>query len=86
MCKIFMQKLWMSKVSWDERVKGELFDDWLTILSHLPNINCINIPRLIKPVGIPEVVYLHVFADSVRLLMVQLHIWSLSLSLIQLLI
>ena len=54
----------MSKVSWNERVKGELLDDWLTIWSHLPNITQISIPRLIKPVGIPEIAYLHVFADA----------------------
>ena len=42
-CKIFMQKLWMSKVSWDEAVKGELLEYWLTIWPHLQNIINIDI-------------------------------------------
>ena len=54
----------MAEIRWDERVKGELLDDWLIIWSHLPDITRISIPRLIKPVGIPDIVYLHVFADA----------------------
>ena len=59
-----MQKVWMSKVSWDELVKGGLLEYWLTIWPHLPNIANINIPRLIKPIGTTEIVHHDVFADA----------------------
>ena len=30
-CTVFIQKLWMSKVDWDEPIKGALVEYWLDI-------------------------------------------------------
>mgnify|MGYP002224297134 CR=1 FL=1 len=54
----------MSKVSWDEPIKDELLEYWLAVWPHLPDITNIVIPRLIKPIGLPEIIHLHVFADA----------------------
>ena len=64
LCKLFMQKLWLSKTSWDEPIVGELLINWLTIWSHLPNIALIMVPRLVKPIGAPILTCLHIFADA----------------------
>ena len=64
LCKIFVQRLWLSKLSWDEPICGELSQVWSSICSKLPDIIHVAIPRLSKPLGLPLQVYLHVFADA----------------------
>lgn len=43
--KLFMQKLWISKVKWDERVTKELEIEWLNFISNLSILKSVKIPR-----------------------------------------
>lgn len=61
--KIIIQKLWQAKISWDEALPQNLYNEWLQFQKDLPLINNI---KLTRQVVIPNYCYieLYVFADA----------------------
>ncbi|GFY09383.1 retrovirus-related Pol polyprotein from transposon opus [Trichonephila clavipes] len=60
--KIFLQRLWRSKLEWNDLLPAEEYREWQQFLVSLENINNIEIPRRIF-VAFPEVIEIHGFAD-----------------------
>ncbi|GFX36241.1 uncharacterized protein TNCV_2065791 [Trichonephila clavipes] len=63
--KIFLQRLWRSKLEWNDLLPAEEYREWQQFLVSLENINNIEIPRRIL-VAFPEVIEIHGFADAFR--------------------
>ncbi|GFT85062.1 uncharacterized protein TNCV_790981 [Trichonephila clavipes] len=61
--KIFLQRLWRSKLEWNDLLPAEEYREWQQFLVSLENINDIEIPRRIL-VAFPEVIEIHGFADA----------------------
>ncbi|GFW22530.1 integrase catalytic domain-containing protein [Trichonephila clavipes] len=61
--KIFLQRLWRSKLEWNDLLPAEEYREWQQFLVSLENINNIEIPRRIL-VSFPEVIEIHGFADA----------------------
>ncbi|GFX67247.1 integrase catalytic domain-containing protein [Trichonephila clavipes] len=61
--KIFLQRLWRSKLKWNDLLPAEEYREWQQFLVSLENINNIEIPRHIL-VAFPEVIEIHGFADA----------------------
>ncbi|GFX62492.1 uncharacterized protein TNCV_413341 [Trichonephila clavipes] len=61
--KIFLQRLWRSKLEWNDLLPAEEYREWQQFLVFLENINNIEIPRRIL-VAFPEVIEIHGFADA----------------------
>ncbi|GFW39987.1 uncharacterized protein TNCV_5116701 [Trichonephila clavipes] len=61
--KIFLQRLWRSKLEWNDLLPAEEYREWQQFLVSLENINNIEIPRRIF-VAFPEVTKIHGFADA----------------------
>ncbi|GFW59840.1 uncharacterized protein TNCV_2917221 [Trichonephila clavipes] len=61
--KIFLQRLWRSKLEWNDLLPAEEYQEWQQFLVSLENINNIEIPRCIL-VAFPEVIKIHGFADA----------------------
>ncbi|GFW78831.1 uncharacterized protein TNCV_4262511 [Trichonephila clavipes] len=61
--KIFLQRLWRSKLEWNDLLPAEEYREWHQFLVCLENINNIKIPRRIL-VAFPEVIEIHGFADA----------------------
>ncbi|GFY01710.1 39S ribosomal protein L19, mitochondrial [Trichonephila clavipes] len=59
--KIFLQRLWRSKLEWNDLLPAEEYREWQQL--SLENINNIEIPRHIL-VAFPEVIEIHGFADA----------------------
>ncbi|XP_058839359.1 uncharacterized protein LOC131694869 [Topomyia yanbarensis] len=63
LAKILMQKLWISKLGWDDSLDGELYTQWKHFLTSLPISDQIRIPRQVLISG--AVSYqLHGFSDA----------------------
>ncbi|GFS74935.1 uncharacterized protein TNCV_1396071 [Trichonephila clavipes] len=58
--KIFLQRLWRSKLEWNDLLPAEEYREWQQFLVSLENINNIEIPRRIL-VAFPEVIEIHGF-------------------------
>ncbi|GFY26121.1 retrovirus-related Pol polyprotein from transposon RE2 [Trichonephila clavipes] len=61
--KISLQRLWRSKLEWNDLLPAEEYREWQQFLVSLENINNIEIPRRIL-VAFPEVIEIHGFADA----------------------
>ncbi|GFS56336.1 uncharacterized protein TNCV_4388311 [Trichonephila clavipes] len=61
--KIFLQRLWRSKLEWNDLLPAEEYREWQQFLVSLENINNIEIPRRIL-VAFPEVIEINGFADA----------------------
>ncbi|GFX30397.1 uncharacterized protein TNCV_3460481 [Trichonephila clavipes] len=61
--KIFLQRLWRSKLEWNDLLPADEYREWQQFLVSLENINNIEIPRRIL-VTFPEVTEIHGFADA----------------------
>ncbi|GFU49820.1 uncharacterized protein TNCV_1190161 [Trichonephila clavipes] len=61
--KIFLQRLWRSKLEWNDLLPAEEYREWQQFLVSLENINNIEILRRIL-VAFPEVIEIHGFADA----------------------
>ncbi|XP_011858095.1 PREDICTED: uncharacterized protein LOC105555679 [Vollenhovia emeryi] len=61
--KIFMQRLWCSKLDWDTEVSGILSSQWQTIYAKLTHLNEVTLPRWtgVQPHSAVE---LHGFSDA----------------------
>lgn len=61
--KIILQKLWASKVSWDDTLPPEIEKEWLAFLRNLPQLNKIVIPRR-TVCDSPILIEIHAFSDA----------------------
>lgn len=61
--KCFLQRLWTAGVSWDESLSGETLRDWVALVSSLPDINQVSLPRPFVPTGKYKA-SLHGFSDA----------------------
>ena len=63
--KIQLQRLWESKVGWDDLVPGDIHDVWQQWRSELPTLATMHISRCYSPAGVTIVsVQLHCFSDA----------------------
>lgn len=62
--KIFIQRLWISGVQWDEEAPEEIKRDWLTYREQLPALTEFRIPRWLHTQFDDLVVELHGFCDA----------------------
>lgn len=62
--KVFMQKLWLAKVGWDEELSQELKEEWKKIKSTLARCAKIRVPRWIGFTEEKQHVSLHGFCDA----------------------
>ncbi|XP_030759214.1 uncharacterized protein LOC115884703, partial [Sitophilus oryzae] len=61
--KILIQRLWQSKIDWDESIPLDIYRSWINFRSHLIDINNINIPRYILSTN-TLTTELHCFSDA----------------------
>lgn len=62
--KIFIQKLWMSGIDWDQELPPHLLQEWLTYRSDLNRLTKFRIPRWIHTSADDNEVELHGFSDA----------------------
>lgn len=65
--KILLQKIWRSKVLWDEQIGNKFQNDWLIWTSFLPSVREIKIPRCYTNglvLRSDHGIQLHVFVDA----------------------
>lgn len=62
--KIFIQKLWLAGLEWDEELTPELLSEWETYRLSLVEMNKFSIPRWIKTKSDDRLVELHGFCDA----------------------
>lgn len=62
--KIIMQKIWLSKITWDQRLEQPLLDEWNTFIKDIPNLVNLKIPRYLFQDKIISKIELHAFADA----------------------
>ncbi|CAK1585754.1 unnamed protein product [Parnassius mnemosyne] len=80
LAKCFLQKLWMSGLGWDEPIGGALLREWLSMLSSIPDINRVSMPRCFLPPGKCRAT-LHGFCDaSERGYAAVVYLWTVSSS------
>ena len=62
--KIMLQKLWIAGVGWDEVIPNHLQIEWNKLITDLPNLEEIQIPRWITYLNRNTTLELHGFCDS----------------------
>ncbi|CAK1599242.1 unnamed protein product [Parnassius mnemosyne] len=62
--KIYMQKLWLAGVSWDEEITGNLLQEWITFRQDLPVLNHVIISRWTHMSESVVDVSIHGFCDA----------------------
>lgn len=62
--KIFMKKVWIIALDWDDELPVEMCDEWFKYLDELKSISEIKIPRWIGASGNNESYELHGFCDA----------------------
>ncbi|XP_046976508.1 uncharacterized protein LOC124542625 [Vanessa cardui] len=62
--KVFIQKLWMSGIDWDQELPPSLLREWLTYRSNLESLMNFRIPRCIHTNADDKEVELHGFSDA----------------------
>lgn len=65
MTKIFIQKLWLEKLNWDDKISSPLLDEWTSIRTDLQQINEIEVDRWISTTGKTfHALQIHGFCDA----------------------
>ena len=63
--KILLQRVWETKIDWDEPVPQPILDEWLQWRSELPQVTEISIPRCYYPKSVQiQSFQLHGFSDA----------------------
>ena len=63
--KILLQRIWESKVNWDDPVPDDIHEVWQQWRSELPTLATMHIPRCYSPAGVTIVsMQLHGFSDA----------------------
>lgn len=66
LAKMFIQKLWLAGVSWDEPISNELINEWNTYRAEFAKFSEIQIPRWLGTRNDDRTVELHGFSDASR--------------------
>ncbi|XP_055920727.1 uncharacterized protein LOC129952226 [Eupeodes corollae] len=61
--KIFMQKLWHSKLSWDDELPQHLKEEWFSFRKDIADLDQAKIPRHVSK-GNPTSIQIHTFVDA----------------------
>jgi hypothetical protein len=61
--KLFIQKLWTMKMSWDQKLDGELLLEWTTFFEQLDRIEDIQLPMWLN-IKSESQIQIHGFADA----------------------
>ncbi|CAK1582509.1 unnamed protein product [Parnassius mnemosyne] len=61
--KIMLQKLWLTKLDWDDSVDNVLKAKWQSFINNLNTVSFIEIPRCVL-INKPVVIDLHTFSDA----------------------
>lgn len=61
--KVLMQKLWIDKSSWDDKISQEILQLWQSFANTLPALNSLQIPRWVLCEG-AQSVEIHTFTDA----------------------
>lgn len=64
LAKIFMQKLWILGLSWDEELPIDYCNEWIEFRSQIPILELIQLPRWIGTTNKNQSIELHGFADA----------------------
>lgn len=60
--RILLQKIWESKIKWDEQLLDDEFQDWLSWLKEFSNVKSYKIPRCYQLTGgMVDPIELHTF-------------------------
>jgi hypothetical protein len=62
--KIYIQRLWLRKVGWDEELPHDLQETWKKLYRQLPALNDISIPKFVKIKGDVTTIQIHGFFDA----------------------
>lgn len=62
--KIFMQKLWQTRINWDDPIAAVLRNEWQDYQQTLPELEEIYIPRWISGCSDVQTTQIHGFADA----------------------
>lgn len=62
--KIFIQKLWMSGLGWDEELPQGLLEEWITYRKNLTQLTNFRLPRWMKSESNNRLVEIHGFCDA----------------------
>ncbi|XP_047998132.1 uncharacterized protein LOC125235579 [Leguminivora glycinivorella] len=62
--KVFIQKLWLSHLSWDDELQSDLADEWIRYRKDLINLQNIKIQRWLNMTREDDKVELHGFSDA----------------------
>lgn len=62
--KIFLQKLWLLNLQWDDHLPAEVFEEWDRFFKELQSICYIKINRCILPFSDTQIIELHGFSDA----------------------
>ncbi|KAF8787466.1 hypothetical protein HNY73_009062 [Argiope bruennichi] len=64
LAKIFLQKLWLLNLQWDDQLPPEIHSEWEKFSNELQCINNIKVSRCILPFSDVEAIELHGFSDA----------------------
>ncbi|CAK1597552.1 unnamed protein product [Parnassius mnemosyne] len=65
MTKILIQKLWLERLNWDDKISSHLLDEWLTIRSDFQQVNEIEVDRWIGTTSkMSDNLQIHGFCDA----------------------
>ncbi|XP_013178804.1 PREDICTED: uncharacterized protein LOC106125929, partial [Papilio xuthus] len=62
--KVFIQRLWLSGIDWDQELPSSLLKDWLNYREELKQLTQFRLPRWIHASSDDSLVELHGFADA----------------------
>ena len=62
--KMFIQQLWLRKISWDDELPHDLQKTWKKLYRQLPALNNTSVPRLVKINGEITTIESHGFCDA----------------------
>lgn len=62
--KIFIQKLWLTGIDWDDEVPPQLMSEWLNFRDNLSQITKFNIPRWVHVKKSNQIIELQGFSDA----------------------
>lgn len=63
LAKLFIQRLWVMDMAWDDQLSSEMIKEWDVIMRKLPDLAEIRIPRWLSTSSLMEI-ELHGFADA----------------------
>lgn len=62
--KMFLQKLWLHNLQWDDELPSELSSEWQVLHNQLSHVNSIQVDRYVLVKGTQTIIQLHGFSDA----------------------